>query len=69
MLNWSAYLGQKYDNTNVEYLHLGGSYPSNEVDKQSREYLNVNTQYLGVEGDIVYEGMPFKNLGLRNDWE
>ncbi|MEH8024589.1 hemagglutinin repeat-containing protein [Gallibacterium anatis] len=66
MLNWSAYLGQKYDNTNVEYLHLGGSYPSSEVDKQSRElFKNVNTQYLGVEGDIVYEGMPFlRNLGL-----
>ena len=50
----------------MEYLHLGGSYPSSEVDKQSRElFKNVNTQYLGVEGDIVYEGMPFlRNLGL-----
>ncbi|POY45256.1 hypothetical protein C3007_01385 [Avibacterium gallinarum] len=66
MLNWSAHLGQKYEHTDVEYLHLGGSYPSSEVDKQSRElFKGVKTQYLGVERDVVYEGIPIlRNLGL-----
>ncbi|WP_410683511.1 two-partner secretion domain-containing protein [Avibacterium paragallinarum] len=66
MLNWSAYLGQKYEHTDVEYLHLGGSYPSSEVDKQSRElFKGVKTQYLGVERDVVYGGIPIlRTLGL-----
>lgn len=66
MLNWSAYLGQSYNNTNVEYLHLGGSYPSIEIDKQSRDlFAEVKTQYHGVKGDFVYEGLPIlRNLGL-----
>ncbi|MBB5151382.1 hypothetical protein [Histophilus somni] len=66
MLNWSEHLGQKYEHTDVEYLHLGGSYPSSEIDKQSRRlFKSVKTQYHGVKGDFVYEGIPIlRNLGL-----
>lgn len=71
MLNWSAHLGQKYEHTDVEYLHLGGSYPSSEIDKQSRGLFKaVKTQYLGVEGDVVYEGIPIlRNFRVGYDWQ
>ncbi|ACA31901.1 hypothetical protein HSM_0272 [Histophilus somni 2336] len=66
MLNWSEHIGQKYEHTDVEYLHLGGSYPSSEIDQQSRRlFKSVKTQYHGVKGDFVYEGTPvLRNLGL-----
>ncbi|WP_249961065.1 hypothetical protein [Histophilus somni] len=66
MLNWSEHLGQKYEHTDVEYLHLGGSYPSSEIDQQSKGlFKNVKIEYHGVKGDFVYEGIPIlRNLGL-----
>ncbi|MBE2898936.1 hypothetical protein HPC37_09110 [Pasteurellaceae bacterium 20609_3] len=66
MLNWSSHLGQKYEHTDVEYSHLGGSYPSNEIHEQSKSlFKRVKTKYIGVEGDTVYMGMPpLRNLGI-----
>ncbi|EXI62127.1 hypothetical protein [Mannheimia granulomatis] len=58
MLNWSEYVGNKYDNTEVNFLHLGGSYPSIEIDKQAKGLFGgVNTKYHGVKGDFVYSGI------------
>ena len=58
MLNWSEYVGNRYDNTKVNFLHLGGSYPSEGVDKQAKQLFGgVNTEYHGVKGDAVYSGL------------
>ena len=58
MLNWSEYVGNRYDNTKVNFLHLGGSYPSEGVDKQAKQLFGgVNTEYHGVKGDVVYSGL------------
>ena len=58
MLNWSEYVGNRYDNTKVNFLHLGGSYPSERVDKQAKQLFGgVNTEYHGVKGDAVYSGL------------
>ena len=58
MLNWSEYVGNRYDNTKVNFLHLGGSYPSEGVDKQAKRLFgSVNTEYHGVKGDVVYSGL------------
>ena len=58
MLNWSEYVGNRYDNTKVNFLHLGGSYPSEQVDKQAKQLFGgVNTEYHGVKGDAVYSGL------------
>ena len=58
MLNWSEYVGNRYDNTKVNFLHLGGSYPSEGVDKQAKQLFgSVNTEYHGVKGDVVYSGL------------
>ncbi|AHG84274.1 Filamentous hemagglutinin outer membrane protein [Bibersteinia trehalosi USDA-ARS-USMARC-189] len=39
-------------------MHLGGSYPSAEIDKQAKErFGSVNTEYHGVKGDFVYSGI------------
>ena len=58
MLNWSEYVGNRYDNTKVNFLHLGGSYPSEGVDKQAKQLFgDVNTEYHGVKGDAVYSGL------------
>ncbi|WP_406812371.1 hypothetical protein [Histophilus somni] len=58
MLNWSEYVGNKYDNTRVNFLHLGGSYPSAEIDKQAKGLFgSVNTEYHGAKGDFVYSGI------------
>lgn len=58
MLNWSEYVGNEYKNTKINFLHLGGSYPSEEIDKQAKELFgSVNTEYHGVKGDVVYSGI------------
>ena len=58
MLNWSEYVGNRYDNTKVNFLHLGGSYPSEGVNKQAKRLFGgVNTEYHGVKGDVVYSGL------------
>lgn len=58
MLNWSEYMNQSYNNTKVTYWHLGGSYPSAEIDKQAKGlFKDVDTQYHGVKGDTVYSGV------------
>lgn len=58
MLNWSEYIGNEYKNTKINFLHLGGSYPSAEIDKQAKErFGSVNTEYHGVKGDFVYSGL------------
>ncbi|SUU37188.1 heme utilization or adhesion protein [Actinobacillus seminis] len=58
MLNWSEYIGNEYKNTKINFLHLGGSYPSEEIDKQAKELFgSVNTEYHGVKGDVVYSGI------------
>lgn len=45
---------------------MGGSYSSIEIDKQAKGLFNhVNTEYSGVEGDSVYQGIPFlRKIGL-----
>lgn len=64
MLNWSEYLGQKYQHTQVEFLHLGGSYSSEEIDRQAKGlFQSVKTEYLGVEGDKVYTGIGGAFIG------
>lgn len=58
MLNWSEYMNQSYNNTKVTYWHLGGSYPSAEIDQQAKGlFKEVDTQYHGVKGDTVYSGV------------
>lgn len=58
MLNWSEYIGNEYKNTKINFLHLGGSYPSAEIDKQAKGLFgDVNTEYHGVKGDWVYKGL------------
>ncbi|WP_427835145.1 hemagglutinin repeat-containing protein [Actinobacillus pleuropneumoniae] len=58
MLNWSEYVGNKYDNTHINFSHLGGSYPSSEIHKQAKGvFKGVNTEYHGVKGDFVYSGL------------
>ena len=58
MLNWSEYLNQDYKNTEVDYLHAGGSYPSEEIDRQAKGIFKyTNTRYIGVDGDKVYSGI------------
>lgn len=58
MLNWSEYIGNEYKNMKINFLHLGGSYPSAEIDKQAKErFGSVNTEYHGVKGDFVYSGI------------
>lgn len=58
MLNWAAHLGQDYKHTKINFLHLGGSYPSEEIDQQAKSlFRNVNTEYIGVDGDWVYKGI------------
>ncbi|MDG2957030.1 hypothetical protein P7L95_09775 [Bisgaard Taxon 10/6] len=58
MLNWSEYLNQDYKNTEVDYLHAGGSYPSEEIDHQAKGiFKDTNTRYIGVDGDKVYSGI------------
>ena len=37
-------MNQSYNNTKVTYWHLGGSYPSAEIDQQAK-------------GDTVYSGV------------
>lgn len=58
MLNWSEYVGNEYKNTQINFSHLGGSYPSAEIDKQAKElFSGVNTEYHGAKGDFVYSGI------------
>jgi len=58
MLNWSEYLNQDYKNTEVDYLHAAGSYPSEEIDRQAKGIFKyTNTRYIGVDGDKVYSGI------------
>lgn len=66
MLNWSEHVGNSYDNTQINFLHLGGSYPSAEIDKQAEGLFGkVNTEYHGVKGDVVYSG--FGGLFIGNN--
>ncbi|SCX75921.1 hypothetical protein [Basfia succiniciproducens] len=58
MLNWSNYLNQDYKNTELDYLHAAGSYPSEEIDRQAKDiFAGVTTRYIGVDGDRVYSGI------------
>ena len=58
MLNWSEYMKQEYKNTDIDFLHLGGSYPSEEIHKQaSHLFRNAKTRYHGAQGDFVYAGL------------
>ena len=51
-------MNQSYNNTKVTYWHLGGSYPSAEIDQQAKGlFKDVDTQYHGVKGDTVYSGV------------
>ena len=51
-------MNQSYNNTKVTYWHLGGSYPSAEIDQQAKGlFKEVDTQYHGVKGDTVYSGV------------
>ncbi|PJG84586.1 hypothetical protein CVP05_10635 [Conservatibacter flavescens] len=66
MLNWSEHLEQSYPNTKANFLHLGGSYPSEKIHTQAKNaFKEVSTEYSGVEGDFVYQGTPLlRNIGL-----
>ncbi|QLB12879.1 hypothetical protein EV697_10816 [Bisgaardia hudsonensis] len=65
-LNWSEHLGQKYENTKVDFLHLGGSYPSKDIHNQAKPFFkDVKTQYSCVSGDVVCQGIPIlRGVGL-----
>ena len=65
-LNWAEHLGLKYKNTEVDFLHLGGSYPSKDIHNQAKPlFKNVTTKYSCVSGDMVCQGIPIlRNIGL-----
>lgn len=65
-LNRSEHLGQKYENTEVDFLHLGGSYPSKDIYNQAKPlFENVATKYGCVSGDVVCQGIPIlRDIGL-----